>query len=64
MVKTLYALWVKIDETLPWIELERTYETRKRAQKAAKELQGKITVKIVSLDKNRKEMKALVTVKQ
>jgi hypothetical protein len=64
MVKTLYAVWVKIDETLPWMELEGTYETRKGAQKAAKELQGKIVVKVVSIDKKRKEMKALVTVKQ
>ncbi|MGB9959011.1 MAG: hypothetical protein ACPLKQ_00605 [Candidatus Bathyarchaeales archaeon] len=64
MVKTLYAVWVKIDEKLPWIELDGTYETRKNAQKAAKEVQGKMTVKIVSLDKNRKAMKALVTVKQ
>lgn len=64
MVKTLYGVWVKIDETLPWIELERTYETRKSAQKAAKELRDKIIVKIVGIDKDRKEMKTLVTVKQ
>jgi len=64
MVKTLYAVWIKIDDTLPWIELKGTYETRKDAQKAAKDLQGKIMVKVVSIDKKRKEMKALVTVKQ
>jgi hypothetical protein len=64
MVKKLYAVWVKIDETMPWIELKGTYETRRAAQKAAKDLQGKIIVKVVSIDKKRKEMKALVTVKQ
>ncbi|MGB9853615.1 MAG: hypothetical protein ACPLRY_02235 [Candidatus Bathyarchaeales archaeon] len=60
----MYAVWVKIDEALPWIELKGTYETRRSAQKAAKELQGKIMVKVVSIDKKCKEMKALVTVKQ
>lgn len=64
MVKTLYALWMKIDETLPWIELKGTYETIEDAQKVAKELQGKLIVKVVGIDKKRKEMKALVTVTQ
>lgn len=63
-MKTLYAVWVKIDEALPWIELKGTYETRKEAQKAAKELLGKIEVKIVGFNKKRKEMKALLVMKQ
>jgi hypothetical protein len=64
MVKKLYAVWVKIDETLPWIELEEIYTTRKSAQKAAKKLSGNLMVKIVRIDKEPKQVKALITVKQ
>ncbi|MEM2970358.1 MAG: hypothetical protein QXR63_05435 [Candidatus Bathyarchaeia archaeon] len=64
MVKKLYAVWVKIDDTLPWVELEETYKTRKSAQKAAEKLSGNLMVKIVRINKEPKQVKALITVKQ
>lgn len=64
MVKKLYAVWIKIDETLPWMELKGTYETKKDAQKAAKELLGNLMVKTVRINKEQKQMKTLLTVKQ
>jgi hypothetical protein len=60
----LYAVWIRIDETLPWIELKGTYQTRKEAREAAKEFLSKINVKIVKAEKIRKQMKAVVAIKQ
>jgi hypothetical protein len=59
-VKNLHAVWIKIDETLPWIELEGTYETRKDAKKAANSRLYRARVKIVTLTKESKQLKAAV----
>ncbi|MEM1538878.1 MAG: hypothetical protein QXW82_01465 [Candidatus Bathyarchaeia archaeon] len=45
----MYALWVKVDETLPWLELEGSYETEGAAKKAVKGLFCKRAVKIVRI---------------
>jgi len=42
---TLYAVWIKIDDTLPWIELKGTYQTRGEARKAAKKVLGNAGIK-------------------
>ena len=63
MVQKLYAIWIKVDENLPWIELSGTYKTKEEARKMAKELISKIKVKIVETGKKRKQMKAVLTVK-
>ncbi|MEM3727728.1 MAG: hypothetical protein QXF75_00830 [Candidatus Bathyarchaeia archaeon] len=60
----MYAIWVKIDETLPWIELSGKYQTREEARKMIKELLSKIRVRIVKVEKERRQMKAVVTVKR
>lgn len=60
----MYAVWIKVDETLPWIELGGVYQTREEAKKAAKDLLSKIKVKIVKVEKERKQMKAVVTLKR
>jgi len=63
MVKNLYAVWIKIDETLPWIELKGTYQTRNEARKAAKKSLNNIEIKIVQIPEKRRQMKALATIK-
>ena len=63
-VKNLHAIWIKIDESLPWIELKGTYETRKDAKKAAKNCIDKTQVKIVAIPENRKQPKAIATIKR
>ncbi|MEM2280525.1 MAG: hypothetical protein QXZ68_00840, partial [Candidatus Bathyarchaeia archaeon] len=55
----VYAVWIKIDETFPWVELKGTYPTRREAQKAAKEFLGTIKVKIVKVDVGSKPVKAV-----
>lgn len=44
-----YAIWIKIDETLPWIELKGRYSTRKEAKLAAKGFVDSIRTAVVAL---------------
>jgi hypothetical protein len=60
----LYGVIVRIDETLPWIELKETYETRGEARKAAEDLIRSLQVRIVALPEKRKPMKALATIRR
>jgi hypothetical protein len=54
---------VKINETLPWIEIEGTYETKNEARKAAKEAIKKMKIKVVRLSDKEKQVKALLSIK-
>jgi hypothetical protein len=64
VVESLHAIWIKIDESLPWIELKGTYDTRKDAKKAAKNCMHRTQVKIVAMPANRKQQKAIATAKR
>jgi len=63
-VKSLYGVWIKVDETLPWIELKGSYQTRKEARKAAKDFLSSMQVKIVPMPESRKQIKALATIRR
>lgn len=54
---------MKINETLPWIEIEGTYETRNEARKAAKGTIKKMKIKIVRLPDKDKAIRTLVPIK-
>jgi hypothetical protein len=56
----MYSAWIKIDDSLPWIELEGAFQTKAEAQKAAKERRSKVKIKIVEMSKQEKQM---VTIK-
>jgi len=58
-----YATWIKIDDTLPWIELKHTYQTRTEARDAAKMILDRIEIKIVEVPEKISRAKASVTVK-
>jgi hypothetical protein len=64
MVKDLHIVWIKIDESLPWIELKGTYETRKDAKEAAKNHLYRTQVKIVAIPEKTKELKAIATIRR
>jgi hypothetical protein len=51
----MYSAWIKIDDSLPWIELEGGFQTKAAAQKAMKERRSKVKIKIVKIEtrKNR-----------
>jgi hypothetical protein len=59
----LYAVWIKISETLPWIELENEYQTRAEARKEAKKILNCAKIKIVTEQKKIKRVKVLATIK-
>jgi len=52
----MYSAWIKIDDNLPWIELEGAFQTKAEAQKAVKERLSKAKTKIVKLPKQEKQM--------
>jgi hypothetical protein len=59
----MYSAWIKIDERLPWIELEGAFQTRAEAQKAAKEMVGKVKIKLFKLPKQETKSKATAIVR-
>jgi hypothetical protein len=63
MVKNLYAVWIKIDETLPWIELKGQYQTRTDAKKAANKFLNMVKIRIVETPEKRNQIKALASIK-
>jgi hypothetical protein len=62
MVKNLYVVWIKIDETLPWIELKGEYQTRIDARKVAKSILNTARIKIAKTRTKAKPMKVAATV--
>jgi hypothetical protein len=60
----LYTVLIRVDETLPWIELKGEYETRKEAQRAAAEAVEKIVVMVVNVPQERRPLKALAIMRE
>ena len=44
-----YTTWIKIDDSLPWIELKETFQTKTEAQESAKEKLNAVKIKIVKM---------------
>jgi REP element-mobilizing transposase RayT len=59
----VYIVWVKIDDTLPKIELKGEYQTRKEAKKAAQQILSNIKFEIVNASIKQNSVKALATAK-
>jgi len=59
----LYSAWIRIDKTLPWIELKGEYETRRAARQAAQIAISRIAIKLVNVSHETKVIKALITVR-
>jgi hypothetical protein len=62
-VKNLYTVWIRIDETLPWIELKGKYQTRKEAKKRAEELLISTKTRIIEIPEKKRPMKPLAIAK-
>jgi hypothetical protein len=62
-VNALYTVWIKLEGTLPWIELKGEYDTRKEASQAADQARRKMAVKIVTVSQQKRPMPALATIK-
>jgi hypothetical protein len=59
----MYSAWIKIDDSLPWIELEGVFQTKAAAQEALKERRSKVKIKIVKMSKQEKQIKATIKVR-
>jgi hypothetical protein len=59
----LYAVWIKINETLPWIELEKEHQTRIEATREAKNILNHAAIKIVKVEKKTRRVKVLATIR-
>ncbi len=46
-MEALFTVWVRIDDTLPWMELKRNYQTKKEARDAAGDFLKSMQMKIV-----------------
>jgi hypothetical protein len=55
----LFSILVKIDKTLPWIELNGTYETRKEAKRAAETFLNSLQLRILSTPEKKNKLRAL-----
>lgn len=45
----MYAAWIKIDDSLPWIELNETFQTKTEAHEIAKEKLSTSQIKVVKV---------------
>ena len=45
----MYSAWIKLDDSLPWIELEEAFQTKAEAQKAVEQVLNKAKIKISKL---------------
>jgi len=59
----MYCVMVKIEESLPWIELKGEYATRTEAKQAAQRVMQRIGMKIASIPDEKRPMKAFLTVR-
>jgi hypothetical protein len=44
-----YTAWIKIDDSLPWIELKETFQTKSEAQESVREKLCAVRTKIVKM---------------
>jgi hypothetical protein len=44
-----YTAWIKIDDSLPWIELGEAFQTKLEAHESAKEKLSAVKIKIVKM---------------
>jgi hypothetical protein len=58
----MYSAWTKIDESLPWIELEEVFRTKADAQKAAKRMLNETKIRIARLNKQEKRIRTAIKV--
>ena len=54
-----YAVWMKLDKTLPWIELDGTYETLPDAWRAVEKLKRSLRLKVVEIPKALQDRRVL-----
>ena len=59
----MFTVMVKIDDTLPWIELKKNYQTRKEAKQAAEDFLKSMQMKVVAMPEKALTIKQRTSVK-
>jgi len=59
----MYYVMVKIEESLPWIELKGEYISRTEAKQAAQRVMQRIGMKIANIPDEKRSVKTVVTVR-
>ena len=59
----MFTVMVRIDDTLPWIELKRSYQTRKEARQAAEDFLKSMQMKVVAMPEKALTIKQMASVK-
>jgi hypothetical protein len=59
MVVVMYVVCIRIDDTLPWIELKGSYQTRSEAIRAVEDFRSRMQTKIVSMPEKSKTLNAI-----
>lgn len=59
-----YVAWIKIDETLPWIELKGTYRTKAEAKKAVKNVLDRARLRIMRISEEGESQKKIELIKE
>jgi len=44
-----YTAWIKIDDSLPWIELKETFQTKTEAKESTKVKLSAVKIKIIRM---------------
>jgi hypothetical protein len=52
-----YTAWIKIDDSLPWIELKETFQTKSEAQESLREKLSAVRIKIVKMSQQNIQQK-------
>jgi len=47
----MYSAWIKLEDSLPWIELEEAFQTKAEAQKTVQKVLSKVKIRIAELPK-------------
>ncbi len=57
----MYSVCIKIDDGLPWIELDEEFQTKTEAREAVKEKLSRAKIKISESPQQRKQVKVRIT---
>jgi hypothetical protein len=63
MVGQMYIIMIKVDKTLPWIELDETYQTKREAREAANQALKSMKTKVVNVPEKKKAMKTVASIR-
>ena len=59
----MFAVMIKVDDTLPWIELKKSYQTRREAKQAAEDFIKSLQMKVVAMPEKAQPLKQAISIR-